>query len=202
MARAWLNFWVVRKVLLTKHPRLRWSCKKWIKASESEKSWPIVQSLWNRKCWSSLCLCQRLLTFILLCVLSMILSSGTRLLRTTPTALKIQAWRWCQGRHSRRWFGCGKQRRRGEQVAVVGRNADLFNLESLCYVNPATQWLVFSPTNAQYAFLQPHVLTSTCCSSYHPCLIRHTRHHIAHLSLIPSITLIDHQWSNVEKYWW
>ena len=58
------------------------------------------------------------------------------------------------------------------------------------------------PTNAQYAFLQPHVLTSTCCSSYHPCLTRHTRHHIAHLSLISSITLIDHQWSNLEKYWW
>ena len=32
-----------------------------------------------------------------------------------------------------------------EQVAAVGRNADLFNLESLCYVNPAAQWLVFGP---------------------------------------------------------
>ncbi|WJZ88061.1 hypothetical protein VitviT2T_007393 [Vitis vinifera] len=32
-----------------------------------------------------------------------------------------------------------------EQVAAVGCNADLFNLESLCYVNPAAQWLVFGP---------------------------------------------------------
>ena len=32
-----------------------------------------------------------------------------------------------------------------EQVAAVGRNADLFNLESLCYVNTAAQWLVFGP---------------------------------------------------------
>nr|CAN69550.1 hypothetical protein VITISV_024629 [Vitis vinifera] len=32
-----------------------------------------------------------------------------------------------------------------EQVAAVGHNADLFNLESLCYVNPAAQWLVFGP---------------------------------------------------------
>ena len=57
----------------------------------------------------------------------------------------IRAWRWRQDRHSRRWFGCGKRRWREEQVAAVGRNADLFNLESLCYVNPAAQWLVFGP---------------------------------------------------------
>ena len=39
-------------------------------------------------------------------------------------------------------------------MAAVGRNADLFNLESLCYVNPAAQWLVFGPTNAHMMSLQ------------------------------------------------
>ena len=38
MAGAWLGFWVFHKFVLTEHSRLRWSCKRWIKAFEPEES--------------------------------------------------------------------------------------------------------------------------------------------------------------------